>query len=62
MLLTYLLDRAIYSFLVLSIRQYMGGNIYCSPLLSFCAALGIKPEPIGFNEPHLYTGTLAAIM
>lgn len=56
------LDRAVYMFLVASIQQQVGGDIYESPLLSFCAALGITAQPLGFTQPHLYTGLLAAIL
>ncbi|KJZ69994.1 hypothetical protein HIM_10605 [Hirsutella minnesotensis 3608] len=56
------LDWAVYRFLVSSIKQNVGGNVYTSPLLCFCAALGIKKHPLGYAEPQLYTGMLAAIM
>lgn len=36
------LDRAVYRFLVSSIKQNVGGNAYVNPLLCFCAALGIR--------------------
>ncbi|KAF6809229.1 hypothetical protein CPLU01_15536 [Colletotrichum plurivorum] len=45
-----------------SIKQHVGGIVYINPLLSFCAALGIKTNPLGFAEPHLYTGLLAAVL
>lgn len=56
------LDRAVYLFLVSSILQQVGGDLYESPLLGFCAALGITSQPLGFTEPHLYTELLAAIL
>lgn len=49
-------------FIVASIKQRVGGNVYASPLLCFCAAMGIRQRPLGYNEPHLYTGMLAAIL
>ncbi|KAL1841755.1 hypothetical protein VTK73DRAFT_3395 [Phialemonium thermophilum] len=36
------LDQAVFRFLVASIRQRVGSNMYTSPLLCFCAALGIQ--------------------
>lgn len=56
------LDRAIYRFLVSSIKQNVGGNAYVNPLLCFCAALGIRKQPLGYAEPQLYTGMLAAVL
>ncbi|KAH6974711.1 hypothetical protein EDB80DRAFT_516583, partial [Ilyonectria destructans] len=56
------LDRAVFLFIVASIKQQVGGNVYTSPLLCFCAAMGIRQRPLGYNEPHLYTGMLAAIL
>jgi hypothetical protein len=35
------LDRAVYLFIVASIKAYVGGNVYMNPLLCFCVALGI---------------------
>ncbi|KAK7583650.1 hypothetical protein V3481_012931 [Fusarium oxysporum f. sp. vasinfectum] len=56
------LDRAVFRFIVASIKTHVGGNTYTNSLLCFCAALGIKPRPMGYIEPHLYTGLLAAIV
>lgn len=56
------LDRAMFDFLVASIKQQIGGNPYDSPLLCFCAALGITERPLGFTEPQLYTGMLAGLI
>ncbi|KAL7758415.1 hypothetical protein ACKLNR_010842 [Fusarium oxysporum f. sp. zingiberi] len=56
------LDRAVFRFIVASIKTHVGGNTYMNSLLCFCAALGIKPRPMGYIEPHLYTGLLAAIV
>ncbi len=56
------LDRAVFLFLVHSIKQQVSGNAYASPLLCFCAALGITEQPLGYTEPHLYTGMLAAVL
>jgi superfamily II DNA helicase RecQ len=56
------LDRAVYLFIVASIKAHVGGNAYTNPLLCFCAALGIRPRPLGYTEPHLYTGMLAAVL
>jgi hypothetical protein len=56
------LDRAVFNFIVASIKTHVGGNIYTNSLLCFCAALGIKQRPTGYTEPHLYTGMLAAIL
>ncbi|RYC77724.1 hypothetical protein BFJ63_vAg19402 [Fusarium oxysporum f. sp. narcissi] len=53
------LDRAIFRFIVSSIKTEVGGNAYTNPLLCFCAALGIRQRPLGYTEPHLYTGMLA---
>lgn len=56
------LDRTVFQFFLTSIRQYIGGNLYLNPLLCFCAALGIRTDPLGYYEPHLYTTKLAAIL
>ena len=56
------LDGAVFGFLISSIKQNVGGDVYASPLLCFCAALGIRGQPLGFTEPQLYTGLLAGIM
>jgi hypothetical protein len=56
------LDRAVFNFIVASIKTHVGGNTYTNSLLCFCAALGIKQRPMGYIEPHLYTGLLAAIV
>ncbi|EYB28035.1 hypothetical protein FG05_30289 [Fusarium graminearum] len=56
------LDRAVFQFIVASIQTHVGGNTYANSLLCFCAALGIKPRPMGYTEPHLYTGLLAGIV
>ena len=39
-----MLDQAVFLFLVASIKQQLGGNVYANPLLCFCAALGITPD------------------
>ncbi|KAJ0360120.1 hypothetical protein COL26b_014168 [Colletotrichum chrysophilum] len=56
------LDRAVFLFMVASIKTQVGGHIYSNSLLCFCAALGIRSRPLGYTEPHLYTGMLAAIL
>ncbi|RSL86277.1 hypothetical protein CDV31_016422, partial [Fusarium ambrosium] len=56
------LDRAVFSFMVASIKVHVGGNVYTNSLLSFCAALGVQQRPLGYTEPHLYTGMVAAIL
>ncbi|KAL9563895.1 hypothetical protein ACKAV7_011930 [Fusarium commune] len=56
------LDRAVFRFIVALIKTHVGGNVYTNSLLCFCAALGIKPRPMGYTEPHLYTGLLAAMV
>ncbi|GKU07275.1 unnamed protein product [Fusarium langsethiae] len=56
------LDRAVFRFIVASIKTHVGGNTYTNSLLCFCAALGIKSRPMGYIEPHLYTGLLAGIV
>ncbi|GKU09950.1 unnamed protein product, partial [Fusarium langsethiae] len=56
------LDRAVFRFIVASIKTHVGGNVYMNSLLCFCAALGIKPRPMGYMEPHLYTGLLAGMV
>lgn len=56
------LDRAVFLFMVASIKQNIGGKVYASPLLCFCAALGITARPLGYTEPHLYTGLLAGVL
>ncbi|KAK1838379.1 hypothetical protein CCHR01_18995 [Colletotrichum chrysophilum] len=53
------LDRAVFLFIVASIKTQVGGHIYSNSLLCFCAALGIRSHPLGYTEPHLYTGMLA---
>jgi hypothetical protein len=54
-----MLDQAVFRFIIASIKQHIGGVVYVSPLLSFCAALGIRRNPLGFTEPHLGTNTLS---
>ncbi|KAK2684833.1 hypothetical protein QWA68_016741 [Fusarium oxysporum] len=56
------LDRAIFRFIVSLIKTEVGGNAYTNSLLCFCAALGIRQRPLGYTEPHLYTGMLAGIL
>lgn len=56
------LDRAVFLFMVASIKQKVGGRVYANPLLCFCAALGITTRPLGYTEPHLYTGLLAGVL
>jgi hypothetical protein len=56
------LDRAVFRFIVASIKTRVGGNVYTNSLLCFCAALGINRHPLGYLEPHLYTGMMAAIL
>jgi superfamily II DNA helicase RecQ len=56
------LDRAVFRFIVASIKTHVGGNTYTNSLLCFCAALGIKSRPMGYIEPHQYTGLLAGIV
>jgi hypothetical protein len=57
-----ILDRAVFRFIVALIKTHISRNIYINSLLCFCAALGIKLYPMGYIEPHLYTGLLAAIV
>ncbi|PCD20051.1 hypothetical protein AU210_015935 [Fusarium oxysporum f. sp. radicis-cucumerinum] len=56
------LDRALFRFIAASIKTHVGGNVYMNPLLCFCAALGVRKRPLGYTEPHLYTGMLAAVL
>ncbi|KAK4205950.1 hypothetical protein QBC37DRAFT_462707, partial [Rhypophila decipiens] len=56
------LDRAVFVFVLSSIKQRIGGSMYSSPLLSFCAALGIVKRPLGYQDPYMYTQPLAGIM
>lgn len=56
------LDRAVFVFLVQSVKHHVGGNAYDNPLLAFCAALGITKRQLGYTEPHLYTGLLAGVL
>ncbi|KAK2127647.1 hypothetical protein NOF04DRAFT_1185919 [Fusarium oxysporum II5] len=56
------LDRAVFNFIVASIKTYVSGNIYINSLLCFCAALGINRHLLGYLEPHLYTSMLAGIL
>ncbi|KAG7411952.1 hypothetical protein Forpe1208_v009601 [Fusarium oxysporum f. sp. rapae] len=56
------LDRAEFNFIVASIKTHVGGNVYTNSLLCFFAALGINRHPLGYLEPHLYTGMLAGIL
>ncbi|CAG9950090.1 unnamed protein product [Clonostachys rosea f. rosea IK726] len=56
------LDRAVFLFISASVKAHVGGNVYINTLLSFCAALGIRQRPLGYTEPHLYTGMLAAVL
>ncbi|GKU14234.1 unnamed protein product, partial [Fusarium langsethiae] len=56
------LDQAVFRFIVASIKTRVGGNAYTNSLLCFCAALGINRYPLGYLEPHLYTGMLAGIL
>ncbi|KAH6661461.1 hypothetical protein F5X68DRAFT_178705 [Plectosphaerella plurivora] len=55
-------DQALFRFIVASVKQQVGGDVYVNPLLAFCAALGIQERPLGFTEPQLYTGLLAGIL
>ena len=55
------LDRAVFQFLVASIRVRVGGDMYSNALLYFCAAMGIRRAPTGFTCATLYTGILAAL-
>lgn len=56
------LDQSVFLYLVQSVKQYIGSNIYSNPLLSFCAALGVAKQLLGYSEPHLYTGMLAGLL
>ncbi|KAM7209834.1 hypothetical protein V8F06_014788, partial [Rhypophila decipiens] len=56
------LDGAVFHFIVASIKTHVGGNVYTNSLLCFCTALGINRCPLGYWEPHLYTGMLAGIL
>ncbi len=56
------LDRAVFRFIVASIKVRVGGNMYGNGLLSFCAAIGIRLHPLGYTEAYLYTGMLAALL
>ncbi|MBE3098262.1 MAG: DEAD/DEAH box helicase, partial [Planctomycetes bacterium] len=56
------LDQAVLQLLASSVRQELGGNVYESPLLCFTAAAGIRKTPLGYAEPHLYTGLLAGVL
>ncbi|KAK4205959.1 hypothetical protein QBC37DRAFT_393743 [Rhypophila decipiens] len=56
------LDQAVLRFIISSIKIHKGGNIYTNLLSCFCAALGIRQQPPGYTEPHLYTGMLGAVM
>lgn len=56
------LNRAIFLFIIASIKDRVGGNTYKNPLLCFCAALSITKRPLSYTEPHLYTGILAAVL
>lgn len=56
------LDRAIFRFIVSSIKTEVGRNLYMNLLLCFCAAFGIRQCLLGYIEPHLYTGMLAGIL
>lgn len=49
-------------FFVASLKQHVGGRVYANPLLCFSAAPGIRSRPVGYAEPHLYTGLLAAVL
>ena len=56
------LDEAVFRLLVSSVRQEVGGHVYESPLMCFLAAAGVRMRPLGFAEPHIYTGILAAVL
>jgi hypothetical protein len=56
------LDRAVFNFIVASIKTHVSGNIYTNSLLYFYTALGINRHPLGYLELHLYTGMLAGIL
>jgi superfamily II DNA helicase RecQ len=55
------LDRAVFLFMVASIHVRVGGHMYNNALLCFCAAMGIRRNPAGFQSATLYTGILAGL-
>lgn len=55
------LDRAVFLFMIASIKVRVGGNMYDNALLCFCAAIGIRRYPISFHGATVYTGILAGI-
>jgi hypothetical protein len=57
-----ILNRAIFLFISASVKAHVGGNVYMNALLSFCVVLGIRQRPLGYTEPYLYTGMLAAVL
>ncbi|CAI6091000.1 unnamed protein product [Clonostachys chloroleuca] len=59
---TIALDRAVFQFIVGSIKVRVGGKMYSNGLLCFCAAIGIRLHPLGYTEAYLYTGMLAALL
>ncbi|EJP70373.1 uncharacterized protein BBA_00003 [Beauveria bassiana ARSEF 2860] len=55
------LGQAIFRFMLASIQCKVGAAWYGNALLCFCAAAGIRGASEGYQEPWLYTGTLAAL-
>jgi hypothetical protein len=55
------LDRAVFLFMIASIKVRVGGNIYSNALLCFCAAMGIHRNPAGYESATHYTGIMAGL-
>lgn len=55
------LDRAVFVFMIASIKAQVGGDIYNNGLLCFCAAMGIRLEPLKYEEAVRYTAVMAAV-
>jgi hypothetical protein len=55
------LDRAIFLFIVASVKVRVGGHTYGNSLLSFCAAMGIRRHPLGYEGAIIYTAVMAGL-
>ena len=55
------LDRAIFVFMIASVKVRVGGRMYNNGLLCFCAAMGIRRQPLGYEEAIKYTAVMAAL-
>ncbi|CEJ93671.1 hypothetical protein VHEMI09247 [[Torrubiella] hemipterigena] len=55
------LDQVVFRFMAASIKTKVAGAMYRNSLLCFCAAAGVRKQPLGYYEVYLYTAVLAAL-